>query len=79
MIKMEYVGICPFCKERIIGRGDYISHLIIDANKAIEAINEAAKDLQTEEYKIVGVKPSGNKLWRLELKKMQGENNEEQK
>nr|DAI49901.1 MAG TPA: adenylate kinase [Caudoviricetes sp.] len=71
MITTEYMGICPFCKEKIIGRGDYISHLIRETNKAIEAINEAAKDFLTEGYKIVGIKSPGHKNYHLELKKAQ--------
>lgn len=71
MITTGYMGVCPFCKEKIIGRGDYISHLIRETNKAIEAINEAAIDFLSEGYKIVGIKSPGRKNYHLELKKSQ--------
>lgn len=48
MFKMEHIGYCPFCDKQIIGKDNYVSHLIEESEKAIGALNEAMSDLKKQ-------------------------------
>ena len=72
MFKMEYIGYCPFCDKQIIGKDNYVSHLIEESERAIGALNEAMSDLKKagrEEYQIVNLKSIVNGNYYLTLQK----------
>ena len=55
MIKIEYIGHCPYCNKQIIGKEEYATQLFEETTRAIDALNAGLADLKSirQNYELV--------------------------
>lgn len=72
MIRIEYIGHCPYCNKQIIGKEEYTTHLIEETTRAIAALNAGLADLKSigQNYEIVRNKSFINNVTYLALQKI---------
>ena len=72
MIRIEYIGQCPYCNKQIIGKEEYATHLIEETTRAIDALNAGLADLKSvrQNYEIVRNKSFINNVTYLSLQKL---------
>ena len=72
MIRIEYIGHCPYCNKQIIGKEEYATHLIEETTRAIGALNAGLADLKSvrQNYEIVRNKSFINNVTYLALQKL---------
>ena len=72
MIRIEYIGHCPYCNKQITGKEEYAAHLIEETTRAIDALNAGLADLKSirQNYEIVRNKSFINNVTYLALQKI---------
>lgn len=72
MLRIEYIGVCPYCNKQVIGKDIYALHLIEETTRAIAALNAGLTDLKKvrQNYEIVCNKSFINNATYLELQKL---------
>ena len=72
MLRIEYIGHCPYCNKQVIGKDEYAAHLIEETTRAIAALNAGLIDLKkvTQNYEIVCNKSFINNVTYFALQKL---------
>ncbi len=72
MLKIEYIGHCPYCGKQVIGKDEYATHLIEETTRNIATLNAGISDLKKvrQNYEIVCNKSFVNNATYLALQKL---------